>query len=101
MDRSGETYRFKYDPVRVTQGRLHMNTDLRKHAALVTCPVAIFRSTTGSELATWQEARDLARIWRNATVRDVAGDSLLHITGPAGLAAAITDFITSSSAVNA
>ena len=53
----------------------------------------IARSTRGSELASLQDAQDTAKLWRNATVQDVEGDYLLHITGPEALANAIAGFI--------
>jgi hypothetical protein len=95
MDRDGDTYSFKYDKVRVAQSLTHQNDDLRPFAPLVQAPVLIARSTRGSELATLDEARDIAGLWRNATVEDVEGDYLLHITGPEAFAASIAGFIDS------
>jgi hypothetical protein len=51
------------------------------------------RSTRGSELATLADAQDIAKLWRNATVQDVEGDYLLHITGPEAFAGAVAGFI--------
>jgi hypothetical protein len=93
MDREGDTYRFKYDKVRVAQSLTYQNDNLRPFAPLVQAPVAIMRSTRGSELATLQDAQDIAELWLNATVSDVEGDYLLHITGPEAFAQAIAGFI--------
>jgi hypothetical protein len=51
------------------------------------------RSTRGSELASLADAQDIAKLWRNATVQDVEGDYLLHITGPEAFANAVAGFI--------
>jgi pimeloyl-ACP methyl ester carboxylesterase len=93
MDRVGDGYRFKYDTVRVTQSLLYQNDNLRPFAHLVSAPVAIMRSTRGSELRTLAEAQEMARLWKNATVSDVEGDYLLHVTGPEGFANAVANFI--------
>jgi hypothetical protein len=93
MDRSDEGYRFKYDKVRVAQSLTFQNDNLRPFAPRVTAPVVIMRSTRGSELATLDEARAIAKCWQRATVVDVEGDYLLHITGPEALAGAIATFI--------
>jgi pimeloyl-ACP methyl ester carboxylesterase len=91
--REGDTYRFKYDKVRVAQSLTYQNDNLRPFAPLVQAPVFIARSTRGSELATLADAQDIARLWQNATVIDVKGDYLLHITGPEAFANAIAGFI--------
>jgi 2-(acetamidomethylene)succinate hydrolase len=93
MDEVDGVYRFKYDKVRVAQSLTYQNDNLRPFAPLVSAPVAIMRSTRGSELATIEEAREIAKLWRDATVVDVEGDYLLHITGPEALAQAIVSFI--------
>ena len=93
MDRDGDKYSFKYDKVRVAQSLTYQNDNLRPFAPHVTAPVAIMRSTRGSELATLDEARDIAKLWQHATVSDVEGDYLLHITGPEAFAEAIVRFI--------
>jgi pimeloyl-ACP methyl ester carboxylesterase len=93
MDRAGEAYRFKYDKVRVAQSLTYQNDNLRPFAPQVQAPVFIARSTRGSELATLQDAQDIARLWRDATVQDVEGDYLLHITGPEAFAGAVAGFI--------
>src|SRR6476659_6477952 len=93
MDRVGDGYRFKYDKVRVAQSLTYQNDNLRPFAPLVQAPVFMARSTRGSELATLQDAQDIAKLWRDATVVDVEGDYLLHITGPEAFANAIAGFI--------
>jgi 2-(acetamidomethylene)succinate hydrolase len=93
MDRAGEGYRFKYDKVRVAQSLTYQNDNLRSFAPLVQAPVFMARSTRGSELATLQDAEDIAGLWQDATVVDVEGDYLLHITGPEAFANAIAGFI--------
>lgn len=93
MDRVGEGYRFKYDKVRVAQSLTYQNDNLRPFAPMVQAPVFMARSTRGSELATLQDAQDIAGLWRDATVVDVEGDYLLHITGPEAFANAIASFI--------
>jgi pimeloyl-ACP methyl ester carboxylesterase len=93
MVREGDTYRFKYDKVRVAQSLTYQNDNLRPFAPGVQAPVFIARSTRGSELGTLQDARDIAGLWRDATVQDVEGDYLLHITGPEAFAQAIAWFI--------
>ncbi len=96
MDRVGDGYRFKYDKLRVAQSLAYQNDNLRPFAPLVRAPVAIMRSTRGSELATLAEAAEMAKLWKNATVSDVEGDYLLHITGPEAFAEAVTSFIDTS-----
>src|SRR4051812_18028454 len=93
MDRVGDGYRFKYDKVRVAQSLTYQNDNLRPFAPLVQAPVVILRSTRGSELATLSDAQDMGKLWRNATVQDVEGDYLLHITGPEAFACAVAGFI--------
>ena len=93
MDRVGDGYRFKYDKVRVAQSLTYQNDNLRPFAPHVKAPVFMARSTRGSELASLQEAQDIARLWQDATVVDVDGDYLLHITGPEEFANAIAGFI--------
>jgi 2-(acetamidomethylene)succinate hydrolase len=93
MDRVGDGYRFKYDKVRVTQSLIYQNDNLRPFAPLVSAPLALMRSTRGSELRTPAEAEEIARLWKNATVTDVEGDYLLHITGPEAFANAVANFI--------
>jgi pimeloyl-ACP methyl ester carboxylesterase len=93
MDRAGDAYRFKYDKVRVAQSLTYQNDNLRPFAPAVQAPVAIMRSTRGSELATLADAQDMAKLWRNATVQDVEGDYLLHITGTEAFANAVAGFI--------
>src|SRR3954464_2211730 len=93
MDRAGDGYRFKYDKVRVAQSLTYQNDNLRPFAPQVQAPVAIMRSTRGSELETLADAQDIAKLWRNATVLDVEGDYLLHITGPEAFAGAVAGFI--------
>jgi len=83
----------RYDPIRVAQGLNHQNTDLRRYAPLVKCPVIIMRSTEGSELKTHEAAQDMAKLWSNATVVDVEGDYLLHVVSPAPFAAAVSKFV--------
>jgi hypothetical protein len=51
------------------------------------------RSTRGSELKSMAEAEEMARLWKKATVTDVEGDYLLHVTGPEGFARAVAEFI--------
>ena len=98
-DRSGDTYRFKYDKVRVAQSLTYQNDNLRPFAPLVQAPVAIMRSTRGSELTTLADAQDMAKLWRRCTVSDVEGDYLLHITGPEAFAGAVARFIDAEVAV--
>jgi pimeloyl-ACP methyl ester carboxylesterase len=93
MDQVGDGYRFKYDRVRVTQGLTYQNDNLRPFAPHVKAPVVIMRSTRGSELASIAEAEEMARLWADATVTDVEGDYLLHITGPEAFAQAVATFI--------
>ena len=93
MDPVGDGYRFKYNKVRVAQSLTYQNDNLRPFAPLVQAPVAIMRSTRGSELATLADAQDMAKLWRTATVQDVEGDYLLHITGPEAFAGAVAGFI--------
>jgi pimeloyl-ACP methyl ester carboxylesterase len=93
MDRVGDGYRFKYEKVRVAQSLTYQNDNLRPFAPHVQAPVFMARSTRGSELASLQEAQDMAKLWRDATVQDVEGDYLLHITGPGAFANAIAGFI--------
>jgi pimeloyl-ACP methyl ester carboxylesterase len=93
MDHVGGGYRFKYDKVRVAQSLTYQNDNLRPFAPLVSAPVAIMRSTRGSELATLADADEMGKMWKNATVSDVEGDYLLHITGPEPFAQAVADFI--------
>jgi pimeloyl-ACP methyl ester carboxylesterase len=81
----------KYDNVRVAVGLAHMADDLRKYAANATCPVAIVRGTKSSEL-TIEEAKEIARCWKNAVVIDVDGDYALQMENPAGLARALLGF---------
>jgi pimeloyl-ACP methyl ester carboxylesterase len=87
------TYRFKFDNVRVAQCLTYQNDNLRPFTPLVRAPVAIMRSTRGSELPTLAEAQAFAALWQDAMVTDVEGDYLLHITGPAALAQAISAFV--------
>jgi 2-(acetamidomethylene)succinate hydrolase len=101
MDRIGDSYRFKYDKVRVAQSLTHQNDNLRPFAPRVTAPVAILRSTRGSELASLADAQDIAKLWQDATVQDVEGDYLLHITGPEAFANAVAGFIDSKVGVPA
>jgi 2-(acetamidomethylene)succinate hydrolase len=68
-----------------------MADDLRKYAANATCPVAIVRGTKSSEL-TIEEAKEIARCWKNAVVIDVDGDYALQMENPAGLAQALLGF---------
>lgn len=89
---SGSGVAFKYDSVRVALGLAHMADDLRKYAAKTTCPVAILRGSGGSELTT-EDAKEMARCWRNAVVIDVGGDYALQMENPAGLAQALTAFV--------
>jgi len=93
MDRVGDGYRFKYDKVRVAQSLTYQNDNLRSYAPMVSAPVAIMRSTRGSALATLAEAEAMAKLWKAATVMDVEGDYLLHITGPEAFAQAVVSFI--------
>ncbi|MBV9579838.1 MAG: alpha/beta hydrolase [Chloroflexi bacterium] len=93
MDRVGDGYRFKYDKVRVAQTLTYQSDNLRPYAPLVDAPVAIMRSTRGSELATLADAQAIAKLWKNPTVTDVEGDYLLHITGPEAFANAVATFI--------
>jgi pimeloyl-ACP methyl ester carboxylesterase len=81
----------KYDNVRVAVGLAHMADDLRKYAANATCPVAIVRGTKSSEL-TIEEAKEIARCWKNAVVIDVDGDYALQLENPDGLARALLGF---------
>ena len=78
----------KYDKVRVAIGLAHMADDLRKYAALASCPVAILRGTHSSEL-TLAQAKEIAGCWKNAAVVDVEGDYALQMENPAGLAEAL------------
>ena len=92
MDRVGDGYRVKYDPVRVAQGLTHMAKDLRADAARVSCPVLVVRNTVGSELSP-EQAVTIAGLWKHGRTVDVEGGSLLYIQNPAGLAEAITAFV--------
>jgi 2-(acetamidomethylene)succinate hydrolase len=89
--RAGTGVAVKYDNVRVAMGLAHMADDLRKYAANATCPVAIVRGTKSSEL-TIEEAKEIARCWKNAVVIDVDGDYALQMENPAGLARALLGF---------
>ncbi len=89
---SGAGVAVKYDNVRVALGLAHMADDLRKYAAEARCPVAILRGSRSSELTT-EEAREIARCWKNAVVIDVAGDYALQMENPAGLAEALSSFV--------
>ena len=77
----------------MAQSLTYQNDNLRPFAPSVKAPVFMARSTRGSELATLQDARDIAGLWQDATVVDVEGDYLLHITGPEAFANAIAGFI--------
>jgi 2-(acetamidomethylene)succinate hydrolase len=88
---AGGSVAVKYDNVRVAIGLAHMADDLRKYAARTTCPVAIVRGTKSSEL-TIEEAKEIARCWKNAVVIDVDGDYALQMENPAGLAQALLGF---------
>lgn len=81
----------KYDKVRVAVGLAHMADDLRKYAAMATCPVAILRGSRSSEL-TIEQAKEIAGCWANAVVIDVEGDYALQMENPAGLAQALVSF---------
>jgi 2-(acetamidomethylene)succinate hydrolase len=100
MDRVGDGYRVKYDPVRVAQGLTYMAKDLRGYAARVTCPVLIMRSTEGSELSP-EKAAEMARLWQNGRSVDVQGGYALHSQNPAGVAEAIRAFVDSALSVSA
>ena len=93
MSRDGDTYRFKYDNVRVAQSLSHQNDDLRPDTPLVQAPVVIMRSTRGSELTTTAQAEEMAKLWKHGSVVDVEGDYLLYVTAPEALAKAIETFI--------
>ena len=80
----------KYDSVRVAVGLAHMADDLRKYAVKAACPVAILRGTNSSEL-TSEEAKEIARCWKNGFVVEIDGDYALQMENPAGLAKALTD----------
>jgi pimeloyl-ACP methyl ester carboxylesterase len=92
MDRVGDGYRVKYDPVRVAQGLTHMAKDLRAYAARVGCPVLVIRNTMDAELSP-EQAVTLAGLWQHGRTVDVEGGPLLYIHNPAGLAQAITAFV--------
>jgi pimeloyl-ACP methyl ester carboxylesterase len=92
MDRVGDGYRVKYDPVRVAQGLTHMAKDLRGYAARVACPVLVVRNTIDSDLSP-EQAIEIAGLWQQGRTVDVEGSSLLYIHNPAGLAQAITAFV--------
>jgi 2-(acetamidomethylene)succinate hydrolase len=89
---AGSGVAVKYDNVRVAVGLAHMADDLRKYAATTPCPVAILRGSASSELTT-EEAKEIARCWKNAVVIDVEGDYALQMENPAGLAQALIGFI--------
>ena len=72
-------------------GLAHMADDLRKYAAKATCPVAIFRGSSGAEL-TLDQAKAMAGCWTNASVIDIEGDYALQMENPAGLAEALSAF---------
>lgn len=95
MQRVGDVYRVKYDPVRVAQGLTHMAKDLRGYASHVTCPVLVVRSTEGSELSA-EVANELAALWKHGRAVDVQGGYLLYVQNPAGTAQAITTFVDSA-----
>ena len=85
---SGSGVAVKYDHVRVAMGLAHMADDLRKYAAKATCPVAIIRGTKSSEL-TVEEAKEIARCWKNGSIVELEGDYALQMENPAGLAKAL------------
>ena len=93
MDRSGDAYRFKYDKVRVAQSLTYQNDNLR--------PFAPHGRGAGGDHAQHARLRacddrrceEMAKLWQIATVTDVEGDYLLHITGPEAFAEAIAGFI--------
>jgi pimeloyl-ACP methyl ester carboxylesterase len=93
MDRDGETYRFKYDNVRVAQGLAHQIDNLRPYAPLVQVPVVIMRSSRNSELTTTAEAEEMAKLWKHGSAVDVEGDYLLHVTSPEAFAKAVETFV--------
>jgi 2-(acetamidomethylene)succinate hydrolase len=80
----------KYDSVRVAIGLAHMADDLRKYAAKASCPVAIIRGTHSSECSA-DEAKEIARCWKNGYVAEVEGDYALQMENPAGLAKALLE----------
>ena len=100
MERDGNGYRVKYDPVRVAQGLTHMARDLRAYASRVTCPVLVVRSSDGSELSP-QVASELAGLWKQGSTVDVDGGYLLYVQNPAGTAQAIATFVDSVTGVKA
>ena len=87
---AGSGVAVKYDNVRVAMGLAHMADDLRKYAAKAACPVAIVRGTKSSEL-TIEEAKEIARCWKNGFVVEIEGDYALQMENPAGLAQAFLD----------
>jgi len=86
----GDGVAVKYDHVRVAMGLAHMADDLRKYAAKATCPVALVRGTKSSEL-TIEEAKEIARCWKNGFVVEIEGDYALQMENPAGLAKSLVD----------
>lgn len=92
MERVGEGYRVKYDPVRVAQGLTHMAKDLRAYAARVSCPVLVIRNTIDAELSP-EQAAAITGLWKHGRTVDVEGGPLLYAQNPAGLAQAITTFV--------
>lgn len=87
---AGRGVAVKYDNVRVAVGLGHMADDLRKYAAQATCPVAIVRGTKSSELTT-EEAKEIARCWKNGSVIEIEGDYAPQMENPAGLAQALVE----------
>jgi pimeloyl-ACP methyl ester carboxylesterase len=87
---AGSGVAVKYDNVRVAVGLAHMADDLRKYAAKATCPVAILRGMKSSEV-TADEAKEIARCWKNGFVVEIEGDYALQMENPAGLAQALVD----------
>ena len=85
---AGSGVAVKYDIVRVAVGLAHMADDLRKYAAKAACPVAILRGTKSSEV-TADEAKEIARCWKNGFVVEIEGDYALQMENPAGLAKAL------------
>jgi pimeloyl-ACP methyl ester carboxylesterase len=69
-----------------------MADDLRKYAAQATCPVAIVRGTKSSEV-TADEAKEIARCWKNGFVVEIEGDYALQMENPAGLAKALLGLV--------
>ena len=89
---AGSGVAVKYDNVRVAMGLAHMADDLRKYAAQATCPVAIVRGTKSSEV-TADEAKEIARCWKNGFVVEIEGDYALQMENPAGLAKALLGLV--------